>query len=551
MPLICHLPVYSPPGGRQAAGGRPMPAGADAAAANAASNGDAGAAAAGNDAGKLVTAAPAAASNKFALPHDANGTAEREQKAHGKALAACTAPNGSAAAAVQLQRPVPGEHATSAAEGGSPAASSAEAAAQRQRQVLGFNLLQPTGMDDARKHHPSPVESANIDVNVQASADGLAAAAAGRPGSPAFRACSPPRTSGTAVIKGSSSSGDGDGDGRRSATAGAAGDDGEGTVSDGQVTAAANGAAGSNGTTANGACNGAGGDSSDGDGAVSGDGLPPAAGPAGCPPVSFSTWIQHLELQPAAKEPAAAPLLAKRVSAFAAAAADAVSMEMAAPVPNGAPYAEPEPVKSGAARINAYSEPRLAGDGRAACKPLPVGDDAAVRATAAARTTPPPPPPDGDRFEVQGAVPAIKPSLPVTSDSAAARSIPPPPPSHLFSISPDACTNPSLYFLGTYADGKFDLATATGPFRVDLGDIFFAPNIMVDMKVGQRHISWSLKHMWGVSVKYSCYWRSCWRRRAAVGQCNCGGLFTWFVYVCMISRCTCNRTLQHGQRISF
>jgi beta-fructofuranosidase len=45
-----------------------------------------------------------------------------------------------------------------------------------------------------------------------------------------------------------------------------------------------------------------------------------------------------------------------------------------------------------------------------------------------------------------------------------------------------------LYWLGSYAAGRFDLASAAGPFRLDLGDVLYAPNILTD---GQgRQLLW-------------------------------------------------------------
>jgi hypothetical protein len=34
--------------------------------------------------------------------------------------------------------------------------------------------------------------------------------------------------------------------------------------------------------------------------------------------------------------------------------------------------------------------------------------------------------------------------------------------------------------LGDYKGGRFDLEGAVGPFRLDLGDVLYAPNVMVD-----------------------------------------------------------------------
>lgn len=47
---------------------------------------------------------------------------------------------------------------------------------------------------------------------------------------------------------------------------------------------------------------------------------------------------------------------------------------------------------------------------------------------------------------------------------------------------PDACTNPSYYWLGRYDTESmtFNLKGADGPFRLDLGDILYAPNTLED-----------------------------------------------------------------------
>ena len=56
---------------------------------------------------------------------------------------------------------------------------------------------------------------------------------------------------------------------------------------------------------------------------------------------------------------------------------------------------------------------------------------------------------------------------------------------HLLCISPDAPTNPVLYWLGNMAPQgtRFLLDGAKGPLHLDLGDVLYAPNIMVDHKV--------------------------------------------------------------------
>lgn len=55
-----------------------------------------------------------------------------------------------------------------------------------------------------------------------------------------------------------------------------------------------------------------------------------------------------------------------------------------------------------------------------------------------------------------------------------------------FCISPDACTNATWYFLGRYepASHTYDLDQALGPYRLDLGDVLYAPTMFKDEKVG-------------------------------------------------------------------
>ncbi|EFJ50760.1 hypothetical protein VOLCADRAFT_103826 [Volvox carteri f. nagariensis] len=59
---------------------------------------------------------------------------------------------------------------------------------------------------------------------------------------------------------------------------------------------------------------------------------------------------------------------------------------------------------------------------------------------------------------------------------------------------PDACTNPSYYWLGPYdpVSRRFDLATSQGPYRLDLGNVLYAPNILHDTAKG-RTLLWG----WG------------------------------------------------------
>ncbi|KAL4855527.1 Acid beta-fructofuranosidase 4 [Chlorella vulgaris] len=56
---------------------------------------------------------------------------------------------------------------------------------------------------------------------------------------------------------------------------------------------------------------------------------------------------------------------------------------------------------------------------------------------------------------------------------------------HFFTVSPDAPTNPVLYWMGHVPDTEkacFELDGAKGPFRLDLGDVLYAPNVCQDDK---------------------------------------------------------------------
>lgn len=61
----------------------------------------------------------------------------------------------------------------------------------------------------------------------------------------------------------------------------------------------------------------------------------------------------------------------------------------------------------------------------------------------------------------------------------------PRPHTHFLCISPDAPTNPVLYWLGAYdtQNTRFIMEGAKGPLKLDLGDILYAPNLMIDDKV--------------------------------------------------------------------
>lgn len=61
----------------------------------------------------------------------------------------------------------------------------------------------------------------------------------------------------------------------------------------------------------------------------------------------------------------------------------------------------------------------------------------------------------------------------------------PQPHTHFLCISPDAPTNPVLYWLGAYdkQNTRFIMEGAKGPLKLDLGDVLYAPNLMIDGQV--------------------------------------------------------------------
>lgn len=71
-----------------------------------------------------------------------------------------------------------------------------------------------------------------------------------------------------------------------------------------------------------------------------------------------------------------------------------------------------------------------------------------------------------------------------------------------FCVCPDDCNSTTMYYLGSYDVGGsvYNLEQALGPFPLDLGDIFYAPNTLMDPQVGwatyrDEHltVSWPLK----------------------------------------------------------
>ena len=56
---------------------------------------------------------------------------------------------------------------------------------------------------------------------------------------------------------------------------------------------------------------------------------------------------------------------------------------------------------------------------------------------------------------------------------------------HILCISPDAPTNPVLFWLGNFdpVETRFILNGASGPLKLDLGDTLYAPNLLEDEEV--------------------------------------------------------------------
>lgn len=103
------------------------------------------------------------------------------------------------------------------------------------------------------------------------------------------------------------------------------------------------------------------------------------------------------------------------------------------------------------------------------------------------RGAPPRTPPASPASPLRTGTETAEPSPPLTlSDDEA----------HLLCVSPDAPTNPTIYFLGRrLKDGTLDLdpeAGAVGPLRLDLGDTVYAPNTLFDTSVSPpRHLMWA------------------------------------------------------------
>lgn len=55
-------------------------------------------------------------------------------------------------------------------------------------------------------------------------------------------------------------------------------------------------------------------------------------------------------------------------------------------------------------------------------------------------------------------------------------------PTYMLAMCPDDSNHAVQYYLGSYCPeaAVFDLSAAQGPFKLDLGDAFYAPNILTD-----------------------------------------------------------------------
>lgn len=71
---------------------------------------------------------------------------------------------------------------------------------------------------------------------------------------------------------------------------------------------------------------------------------------------------------------------------------------------------------------------------------------------------------------------------------------------HLFCVSPDAPTNPVLYWIGETRNETFYIEGAEGPFRLDIGDVLYAPNLTRDPQVGVVVYcrSWAWAYSWSI-----------------------------------------------------
>eukprot|EP00879_Flechtneria_rotunda_P000981 GHRR01001115.1.p1 GENE.GHRR01001115.1~~GHRR01001115.1.p1 ORF type:complete len:1028 (+),score=415.34 GHRR01001115.1:835-3918(+) len=63
-----------------------------------------------------------------------------------------------------------------------------------------------------------------------------------------------------------------------------------------------------------------------------------------------------------------------------------------------------------------------------------------------------------------------------------------------FCVSPDACNNPITWWLGDFDGRRFDIATADGPHRLDLGTTLYAATLWVDEQGRNILYGWIQEH---------------------------------------------------------
>ena len=97
---------------------------------------------------------------------------------------------------------------------------------------------------------------------------------------------------------------------------------------------------------------------------------------------------------------------------------------------------------------------------------------------------------------------------------------------HFLCVSPDAPTNPVLYWVGNFdaKNTRFLLEGAHGPTKLDLGDVLYAPNLMKDAKV-QSKAAWCAAQDGIQAVMHQGLGSMCMRSvSGSVPRCRTGSL---------------------------
>ncbi len=91
---------------------------------------------------------------------------------------------------------------------------------------------------------------------------------------------------------------------------------------------------------------------------------------------------------------------------------------------------------------------------------------------------------------------------------------------HFMCVSPDAPTNPVLYWLGNFdaENTRFLLESAMGPLRLDLGDTLYAPNLLEDHQVSAQ-----LTQLWLYPYMHLCPYSLGLVNTFMVGMCEVWG----------------------------